>query len=129
MKPKPPCPRCNTNTYVKTDGGGSPGQYRYICNSVQCGGDEQSAWQQIPPHRLKIGDIVTITPVRRSKRMGPYNCKHCGKRKKNHRCLAIDSGEVSVYEETEELQLMEFNETVHLASPVFNIPVRNLQTC
>ena len=122
MKPKPSCPRCNTITYVKTSGGGSPGQYRYMCNFTGCIiNDDPCEWQQVPPHRLALGDIPRVTFVKRSKGLRPYKCKQCGKRKKNHRCVSIEQGNVSVYDDSD------FNDVVHLMSPGLDIPMPNVQ--
>jgi hypothetical protein len=47
VKAKPPCPRCGETKFVKTQGGGSLGMYRYSCRDATC----QMDWQQVPPHR------------------------------------------------------------------------------
>lgn len=53
MRPqKPPCPKCGDCTNVTTLGGGSLGQYRYICKDVMC----NAAWQQVPLHKLGWGE-------------------------------------------------------------------------
>lgn len=50
--PKPPCPKCGDTTHVMTLGGGSLGQYRYICNDVMC----KAEWQQVPLHKLAYNE-------------------------------------------------------------------------
>ena len=92
-KAKPPCPGCKSDSHVRTLGGGSSGQYRYICE------DCDIRWQQVPLHRkedfIEDGPSVTISKMN-SKRSGKYKCGKCGAEKRGHVCTSKNSEEAAI---------------------------------
>lgn len=93
MKPKPSCPVCGDTAKVKTQGGGTKGKYRYMCEKADC----SSEWQEIPPHLINDSNHIRNVVMKNSKpskKTGRYKCGRCGAAsKKGHVCKLDDRGD------------------------------------
>ena len=95
-KAKPNCPSCSDDSHVRTLGGGSSGQYRYICEECD------TRWQQVPPHRKELEEVgkdeqisVTLSKMNR-KRSINYKCGKCGAQKRGHVCTSKNTEEAAM---------------------------------
>ena len=77
---KPPCPVCGDNAAVKTKGGGTLGQYRYICKYETC----MTEWQETPPHKLDDNQRPNIKLKKK-----PKICQTCALEIKKCECKNI----------------------------------------
>ena len=81
MSTRPNCPKCDTNSCVRSTGGGTNGKYYYTCRSCK------AEWMQYPlnsEHVTEGGDIEVS--FKKSKRSQEYLCSKCGQPKKGHSC-------------------------------------------
>ena len=81
MNTRPDCPKCVTNTHVRSTGGGTNGKYYYTCKLCK------AEWMQYPSnseHVIGGGDIEVT--FKKSKRSQEYHCSKCGQPKKGHNC-------------------------------------------
>lgn len=91
---KPNCTNCNNNSFVRTQGGGTHGKYRFVCDKCSL------KWQQIPPHMLKDDKHnVDITICKKNvKRSSKYKCGKCGQIKQGHICTGQNAIETKKLE-------------------------------